>query len=176
LRASVAATYCWLDRLDEAVPILEEAARDRFDHLPRNQLYTTAIALYAEAAAQTGDRSAAAILYDLIEPWSDLMVWAGGVCHGDALTYLGLMAATLRRDELADQHFSAACELQADKGMSLWAARAHLGWAEALEVRGDSGRAREEAETAVALSRDHGYREIERRAASLAGSGLPTSA
>lgn len=59
--------------------------------------------------------------------------------------------------------------------MSLWAARPHLGWAEALEGRGDSGRAREEAETALALSRDHGYREIERRAASLAGCGLPTA-
>ena len=86
------------------------------------------------------------------------------------------MAATLRRDELADQHFSAACELQADKGMSLGAARAHLGWAEALRIAGTAVRAREEAETALALSRDHGYGEIERRAASLAGSGLPTTA
>ena len=175
-RASVAATYCWLGRADEAAPIVEEAARDRFDHVPRNQIYTTAIALYAEAAAQIGDQNAAAILYELIEPWSDQMVWNGGNCHGDALTYLGLMAATLRRDELADQHFSAACELQADKGMSLWGARAHLGWAEALEVRGDSGRAREEAETARSLAREHGYGEIERRAAILAGSGLPTTA
>jgi hypothetical protein len=99
----------------------------------------------------------------------------GVFCYGDALTYLGLLAATLRRDEIADHHFSAACELQADKGMSLWAARAHLGWAEALEGRGDSDRARKEAETAFALSRDHGYREIERRAASLAGCGLPTA-
>ena len=176
LRASVASTYCWLGRLDEAAPIIEEAARDRFDHVPRNQLYTTAIALYAEAAAHVGDRGAAAILYELIEPWSDQMVWAGGVCHGDALTYFALMAATLRWDDLADQHFSAACELQAAKGMSLWAARAHLGWAEALDVRGDSGRAREEAETARSLAREHGYGEIERRAAILAGSGLPTTA
>ena len=59
--------------------------------------------------------------------------------------------------------------------MSLWAARPHLGWVEALEGRGDSGRAREEAEAALALSRDHGYREIERRAASLAGCGLRTA-
>ena len=175
-RASVAATYCWLGRVDEAAPIIEEAARDRFDHVPRNQTYTTAVALYAEAAAQIGDQNAAAILYELIEPWSDQMVWNGGNCHGNALTYLALMAATLRRDELADQHFSAACELQADKGMSLWAARAHLGWAEALEVRGDSGRAREEAETARSLAREHGYGEIERRAAILAGSGSPTTA
>jgi hypothetical protein len=52
--------------------------------------------------------------------------------------------------------------------MLLWAARAHLGWAEALAHRGSTERARAEAARALALAREFGYRAIEDRAATLA--------
>ena len=41
--------------------------------------------------------------------------------------------------------------------MLVWAARAHLGWAQALAARGESDRAREHAERVLELSREHGY-------------------
>ena len=52
--------------------------------------------------------------------------------------------------------------------MLLWAARAHLGWAEALARRGNFERARSEAAHALTLAREHGYRAIEDRATPLA--------
>ena len=49
----------------------------------------------------------------------------------------------------------------------LSAARAHLGWAEALAARGEAARAREHAARALELSREHGYGLFEERAAAL---------
>jgi hypothetical protein len=84
-----------------------------------------------------------------------------------------MLAASLRLDERADEHFASACELQERKGMPLWAARARLGWAEALARRGESERAGVAAARALALARSHGYAAIERRASGLVETGAP---
>jgi hypothetical protein len=116
-------------------------------------------------------REAAAPLYELMEPWPDQMVWNGAITYGDVRTYLGLLAATLGWDERADGHLALACELQEQKGLLLWTARARLGWAEALARRGERERAGAEAARALQLAREHGYGAIERRAAALAKTG-----
>ena len=53
--------------------------------------------------------------------------------------------------------------------MLVWAARAHLGWAEALAARGETEHAREQAQRTLELSRQHGYGLLEPRAAVLVG-------
>jgi hypothetical protein len=88
--------------------------------------------------------------------------------------YLGLLAATLGWDERADEHLTLASEFQERHGLLLWAARARLGWAEALARRGERQRAGEEASRALALASEHGYGAIERRAATLVESGART--
>ncbi len=42
----------------------------------------------------------------------------------------------------ADEHFTRAIDIQERDGMLVWAARAHLGWAEALAARGEPERSR----------------------------------
>jgi hypothetical protein len=81
--------------------------------------------------------------------------------------WLGLLAACMGDHEQADQHLAFACDSQANHGLLLWAACAHLGWAEALAGRGDAARAREHAGRALELSREHGYGLFEPRAAAL---------
>ena len=73
-RAAVASTLCWLGRTEEAAAIVTDAARDRFEHVSWETTRSAALALYADAAAQTGVTDAAAILYELIEPWADQVV------------------------------------------------------------------------------------------------------
>jgi hypothetical protein len=170
-RGGLAQVHGWLGRTRDAGAIVEEAARDGFDHLPWDQARTTALALYADAASCAGVNDAAAILYELTEPWKDQLVWNGASGYGHVRTYLGLLAATLGWDERADEHFGLACDVQEQKGMLLWAARAHLGWAEALAARGESERTRAEAARALQLSREQGYALIEPRAAALAETG-----
>jgi hypothetical protein len=167
LRAGLAWTLCWLDRRDDAAVILKQAASDRFEHILRTPDELTALMLYADAAVQTGDIDASSILHERIEPFADQIDWNGATAWGHARMYLGLLAAVLGKHGQADQHLAFACEFQETNGMPFLAARAQLGWAEALAARGDAARAREHAARALRLSREHGYGLFEDRAAAL---------
>jgi hypothetical protein len=160
--------YCWLGRTAQGAEMVDAAALDRFDHVPWDQTRLTALALFADAASLGGVTDAAAVLYKLLEPFADQVVSNAASAYGHVSTYLALAAATVGWDERADKHFALACDLQEQKGMLLWSARARLGWAEALARRGSTEHARAEAAHALALAREHGYRAIELRAATLA--------
>jgi class 3 adenylate cyclase/tetratricopeptide (TPR) repeat protein len=166
-RAGLASMLCHLDRGAEAAKILEQAASDRFEHIALDSATLTALALYADAAVLTGSSGPASILYELIEPWADQVVWNGVIGYGHARMWLGLLAACIGDHEQADEHLAFACDFQETHGLLLWAARAHLGWAQALAERGDAARAREHAARALELSREHGYGAFEGRSAAL---------
>ncbi|HWH11145.1 MAG TPA: tetratricopeptide repeat protein [Solirubrobacteraceae bacterium] len=173
--ATLAWTLCCLGREDDARAIVDEAAKDAFEHVPWSRSRKIALALYADAAAQVGARDVAARLYELIEPWCDQVPWSGVSGCAHARTYLGLLAATLGRDELADEHFTRAIHVQEREGMLVWAARAHLGWAEALAARGERDRARDHAAQALRLARQHGYGFIEPAASAIIEAGPATN-
>ena len=173
LKAGLAETLCWLGRRDEAAAIVAEAAAGGFDNVPWERTRSTTLVLYADAAAQAEVTDAAAILYELIKPWPDQVVWNGVTAFGHVGTYLGLLAAALGWDNEADEHFERACEMNERDGMLVGAARAHLGWAETLAKRGEPERAREHAARALELSREHGYGAFEPRAAAIIEAGSP---
>jgi hypothetical protein len=172
-RAGLASMLAYLDRGAEAAKILEQAATDRFEHVASNSATLTALALYADTAALTGSSGPASILYELIEPWSDQIVWNGVIGYGHARMWLGLLAACTGEHERTDEHLAFACEFQETHGLLLWAARAHLGWAQAFAERGDAARAREQAARALELSREHGYGAFEARSAALVEAQSP---
>ena len=108
--------------------------------------------MYADTAAQTHSVEAAAMLYELLEPYADQFVSSGGVNFGHARMSLALLAATLGRHEQADAHFAFACDFHREHGVRMWEARSELGWAEALAQRGDT-RARPRARRPRARAR-----------------------
>jgi class 3 adenylate cyclase/tetratricopeptide (TPR) repeat protein len=166
-RGGLAQAYAWLGRTGEASAIVEAAASDRFEHLPRDLVHLSALATYADVASLLGAKDAAEILYRKMEPWKERIVWGSAVTYGYVGMYLGMLAAACGWHERADEHLRLACELQEQKGMWVWAARAHLGWAEALAGRGETDCAHTEAARALELSREHGYGAIEARAAAI---------
>ena len=168
-RAGLASVLCWVDRRPEARALVEQAASDRFEHVSPDPAKSSTLALYADAAVQTGLVEAASALYELIEPWSERIVWSYSMGYGHARTYLGMLAAVLGMHDEADQHLRFACEFHETNGLPLWAARARLGWADALAERGELSRAREHATRALEHSREHGYALFEARAAALLG-------
>jgi hypothetical protein len=87
----------------------------------------TALALYAEAAVLTDSSGPASILYELIEPWADQVIWNGTIGYGHARMWLSLLAACMGDHEQADQHLAFACNFQETNGLLLWAA--HAIWA-----------------------------------------------
>jgi hypothetical protein len=166
-RGAFVSALAWLDRRDEANAHLEDAARDRFEHMSPSVAKLTGLALYAEAAALMRDVNAAAALYECISPFSDQIVWNSATGYGHARLWLGLLAAVKGENQCSDEHLAFACEFHEANDMLLWAARGHLGWAEALAVRGDQAGARERATRALELSREHAYGAFEPRAAAL---------
>jgi hypothetical protein len=81
-RAGLASMLGYLDRGAEAAKILEQAASDRFEHIAPDSATLTALALYADAAVLTGSSGPASILYELIEPWADQVIWNGVIGYG----------------------------------------------------------------------------------------------
>ena len=139
---ALARAYCFIDRRTEAAEILARAAAKPFEHVRYDTARTSALALYAEAAAQTGSVEAAGMLSELLEPYADQFVWNGVVGYGHARMYLALLAATLGRHEQADAQFAFACDFHHEHGLRLWEARSELGWAEALaDAASANGRA-----------------------------------
>jgi tetratricopeptide (TPR) repeat protein len=166
-RAGLANTLCGLDRRAEAAAILDEAARDNFEHVAPGVGRAYALAEYAVAAAETSHTTAAAILYELISPWSEQVFSIAAIHSGHARVYLALLASCLKRHEEADGHFAFACDFHERGGMLVWAARSYLFWAEALAARGERESALQYATRALELSHEHGYVVLEPRAAAL---------
>jgi tetratricopeptide (TPR) repeat protein len=166
-RAGLAASLCWLDRRAEASSILDEASWDGFDYVAPVPTMLATLALYADAAAQVRHGKAAKKLYERMEPCSEQVVWMTVQGYGHVRLWLGLLADVLGAHEQADEHLGFACEFHEANDVPLWAARGHLGRAEALATRGDPARAREHATHAFELSREHGYGAFVERAAAL---------
>jgi class 3 adenylate cyclase len=165
--AALAYTCCFIDRRTEGAEILARAAADGFEHLNWDQNRMVGLAIYADTAAQTHSVEAAAILYELIEPYADQFIFGGGPSFGLARTYSGMLAATVGRHEQADVDFAVACDFHHRNGIRTWEARSELGWAEALAERGELDRARDHASRALELSRAHGFGAFEPRAAAI---------
>ncbi len=172
--AALAYTLCLVDRRPEAAEILARGTAEDFEGLRYDQNRMIGLALYADTAAQTRSIEAAAMLYELIEPYADQFISNPGVSFGHARTYTAMLAATLGRHELADADFAFACEFHHRHGMRVGEARSELGWAEALAERGQLDRAREHASRALELSCDHGYGAFEPRAAAIMASHAAT--
>ena len=171
-RSALASMYCWGGRLDDAAAVVTQAASDGFDHVPWDNYRMNALALYADAASQASVVGAAAALYELIEPWPDQLIWNQVLCYGHSRMYLGMLAATLGRHELADKHFANVCEFYESSQLLFWVARGRLAWAEALAGRGEAQRASEQAERALEPAQKYAFAAIEARAAALV-SGRP---
>jgi len=103
-------------------------------------------------------------------PWDDQFIWGGAVGYGHV--WLGVTAATMGRDNDADEDFAFACRFHDDNAVRLWSARSHLGWSEALAARGEHAWAQDHASRAVDLARAHGYGLIEALAARILGVGI----
>ena len=106
---------------------------------------------YADTAAQTRSVDAAAVLYELLEPYADQYISSGGPNFGHARMSLALLASTLGRHEQADEHFAFACDFHREHDVRVWETRSELGWAEELVARGDAPQAREHAARAAAI-------------------------
>ena len=173
--AGLSRLYCFTDRRQEGAEVLAHAAAKHFRYIRYDTAQMSALAGYADMAAQTRSPETAGMLYKLLEPYADQFVWNGVAGYGHARMYLALLDATLGRHEHADGQFAFSCDFHREHGLRLWEARTELGWAEALADRGDTDQARGHAARALELSRQHGYGAFEPRAAAILEANSPVS-
>jgi class 3 adenylate cyclase/tetratricopeptide (TPR) repeat protein len=140
------------------------------DTLPVNHHWSMNVTNAAALASLLGDTSWAAVLYKLLLPYRTQMAFAMGLSSGSVAHYLGMLGATLRRDDDAEAHFSDAQATHTRIGARPWLARTRLEWARMLLTRRDPGdveRAKELLGQALTTARELGLGNVERRAVAL---------
>ena len=108
--------------------------------------------LLADAAADVGDPTAAAYLYDRLEPYADqfAVVARGAGCYCSTERYLGRLAATVGRLDEAEARLRRAVAVNENAGSPTFAAISMLWLGGVLAERGDASGARDVLSETVA--------------------------
>ena len=159
------------DRPGPAREILSRFGDSGYE-LPMEVTWLTGMVVFAEAASQTDDAPAAAVLLDQLRPYDDQWHYSDIAAAGPLSRSLGSLAAVLGRYDEAQGYFERGWA--ESQGAQAWffAARTALSWGTMLTRRGregDAGLAREMLARAHDLADKHGYMNIKRRAQSTSG-------
>ena len=100
----------------DARAVLDEGAVAGFGKLPLDYLWMTSVVGYAVLAIELHDRSAAAELYPILEPFGDQVAFNGATSQGYIGAYLGKLASLLGKHDLADAHLQGALDVNVSFG------------------------------------------------------------
>ena len=169
-RAMVALIELESGRLDDAREAFDPVALHGFTDTPRDNAWSPTMGIGATVCSGLGDAQLATVLYDLIEPYEDLVsahlfLWLGAFNH-----HLATLDATLGRFAAAAERFAAAASTHGRAGARCSQARTQLEWGRMLLTRRrptDMFQARELLSQALGTARELGLAGVERRAVEL---------
>ena len=116
-------TACQIGRESEARQILDRIATDGFRHVPEHQAWSSILWAAAVIAVHLEDQERASQLYAILLPYEDHLVFQGLVVFDSVASTLGMLAASLGRDDIAAAHLARAAVLEATIDAPLLAAR-----------------------------------------------------
>ena len=156
-RPGLAVIYAELEMRDDARRALEDLAKNAFAQLARDALWLTSIGYLAEVCSFLDDQTRAAVLYETLMPHSgnNLVTGANLVCVGAVDRHLGMLAATMKRWDTAEEHLIAATASNRRQGALPWVGHTQHQHARMLVARngpGDRDRARVLIDEASATS------------------------
>jgi len=157
---------------DAANTLMDGLARDGYAAIPRDWLFPWGAAQLSVACWELARIDDATSLYDIFLPHAGTMVVCATATYveGAADRFLGILAGTGGRLELAVQHLDAALALEARAGSAPLVAHSQHWLARMLRLRGapgDEGRAETLVNQSLATARQLGMRMLERQGASL---------
>jgi tetratricopeptide (TPR) repeat protein len=139
-RCRLALLYAELGREREARDAYGRLAITQFAGLPMDRRRGLCLVFLSQVCASLQDAPGAAILHDLLVPYSGLNIACGNhICCGSGAYFLGLLAATRRRYEDAHAYFEQALQFDASMGARPFVARTRHQYARMLLARGDPG-------------------------------------
>jgi tetratricopeptide (TPR) repeat protein len=155
----------------EARDVFEELARDEFNVLHRDNEWMLGVALASEACAGLSEAKAARTLYDQLVSFAGRQAIGqpeGSV--GAADRYLGLLATTTSRFDVAQHHFEDGLLMNERMGARAWVAHTEHDYAGMLLVRdgpGDHERALELFGSCLQTCQDLGMVALEGKVTTL---------
>lgn len=167
LRAALMDLYCGLGRLDEARVLFEPDVASEFATVPRDHVWTTAMAHYADSAVVLQDVRAARCLYEEIHPFAHLVIYPLGPILGSLARPAGRLAHLLGHAQESESLFESALSVHRVLQAPYWIARTELEFGDFLVdrgARGDLEKAREFALSALSASQTHGFGVLEQTA------------
>jgi tetratricopeptide (TPR) repeat protein len=159
-----------LGHRDQAAAAFEPVAARGFAAIPRDNQWLMRIATLADTCAFLGDVTRAEELRELLLPYAgrNVVMVEGWACFGSAARPLAMLSATIGRWDEAEAEFQAAIDFNSRLGARPWLARSELGYAQMLVARrspGDTERARDLLQEALATARSLGMTTLAERAA-----------
>jgi len=140
-RPGLALIYVELGQLGDARGEFEVLATDGFQSVARDGVWLASMAYLAQVCAALGDAARAALLYRALSPYHgrNLLVGTSIACFGASDTFLGLLAATMKRWAEAEAHFKAAVSMNESQQARPALVHARLGYARLLLARSAAG-------------------------------------
>jgi hypothetical protein len=175
-RAALANLLCEDGRLSEAREEFERLAAHDFEDVPKDLDWMIAMVLLSDVCADLGDGERAALLYDRLEPYAAVNVVIGlaAACLGSAASFLGKLAATMGRDDLAVEHFERALTANRALRAPVCLARTEVDYARALSGSPAHPRTDELVSAAARTAEELGAGSVTRKIAELSvGPGSP---
>ncbi|TML33781.1 MAG: hypothetical protein E6G24_06660 [Actinobacteria bacterium] len=129
--------YDEVGREDEARTLFDRLATDDFAQIPFDEEWLVSLGLLTEVAHSLGDRRRAGVLLDRLSPYADQVAVAyPEISMGSVSRYLGLLATTLSRWEVAERHFEDALAMNERIGTRPWLAHTQEDYGRMLLERG----------------------------------------
>ena len=166
---ALASAHVEAGRVGEARRLLEAFAATDFDYYVMDTIWMAGMAQYADVAIACRDPRYAGPLFDRLAPYADQVITTGGLRIFCSVShYLGGLATVLGRYDEADAYFAHAAAYNDRAHAKAHDARNNLLWGSMLAERdapGDNEHARDLFTKAQTAAANHGYANIERRAA-----------
>ena len=176
-RCALARLHCAAGDEVETRRQFDVVAANDFADLPRDAGWLAAMGLLSETCAFLGDARRSELLYALLRPHSGMNIAVDGMlCTGAVDRYLGLLAGTMGRRDVAVEHFDAAVAMNARMGAHTWLAHTRFDYAAVLLAQdGPRDRARGLEMLAVArrTAEQLGMTRLLERATALEGRSPP---
>ena len=172
-RCRLALLYAELGHEPEARDEYGRLASTQFVGVPTDRRRGPCLVFLSQVCASLQDVPGAAILYDLLLPYSGLNIACGNhICCGSGAYFLGLLAATRCRYVDAQAHFEQALQFDARMGARPFVARTQHQYARMLLARdgpGDREKALGLLTQALDIAKELGMERLVGRAEALLG-------
>jgi len=132
----------------------------------RDMLTATTLGNLAYLAARVGDSERAGSIYDVLAPFGGAFATTT-VAKPVGLHYLGMLASTTGREDIAEDHFAAALAMHERAQAPLLVAETQLEWAKLLLIGADVDRASGLLDAVQSSAAFHRARFLARRCSEL---------